>query len=213
MSNEDGRNSNFGRDIKIVFIGNISPGTTSRNEKYIHNKFDINCKATIAPDFSYKTVKKGDILYRIQLWDIPGQDRNPSLTRIFLTNAKGVIFCCEVKNKQSRYDILKWKKSFEDFFELEEMPMIIMENKCDLLGKEENYNDEFEELKNFGDNNNFTGVFRTSALNGYTIEKAIEFLLNESIKCFDEYDELERSDLESYRIKAHPNINKANRCC
>ena len=213
MSNEDGRNSNFGRDIKIVFIGNISTGKTSIIEKYIHNKFDINCKATIAPDFSYKTMKKGDILYRIQLWDIPGQDRNPSLTRIFLTNAKGVIFCCEVKNKQSRYDILKWKKSLEDFFELEEMPMIIMENKCDLLGKEENYNDEFEELKNFGDNNNFTGVFRTSALNGYNIEKAIEFLLNESIKRFDEYEELERSDLESYRIKAHPNINKANRCC
>ena len=46
-----------------------------------------------------------------------------------------------------------------------------MENKCDLLGEEEKYNDGIEELKQFSENNGFSGFFRTSALNGYNIEK------------------------------------------
>ena len=45
---------------------------------------------------------------------------------------------------------------------LDYVPIIIMENKCDLLGEEEKYNDGIEELKQFSEN---------SALNGYNIEK------------------------------------------
>ena len=214
MNDAKNNNTNFGRDLKIVLIGNISTGKTSIVERYLNNKFDIKCKATISPNFSYKIIKKDNILYRIQFWDIPGQDRSPSLTRIFCTNARGVIFCCEVQNKNSRDDILNWKKSLEGYLDLNNMPMIIMENKCDLLGEEEHYNDEFEELKNFSDNNNITGAFRTSALNGYNIEKAIKFLLDETIKNFDEEEELEKSYKEnSHKIVMEPKKNKDKKCC
>ena len=40
-----------------------------------------------------------------------------------------------------------------------------MENKCDLLGEEEKYNNGIEELKQFSENNNFSGFFRTRKSN------------------------------------------------
>ena len=69
---------------------------------------------------------------------------------------------------------------------LDYAPIIIMENKCDLLGEEEKYNDGIEELKQFSENNGFSGFFRTSALNGYNIEKAIDFLFDKMLDTLEE---------------------------
>ena len=67
----------------------------------------------------------------------------------------GIIFCCEVKNNN------KWKNSLESHIDLNNAPRIIIENKCDLLYEEEKYNDGIEELKQFSENNGFSGFFRT----------------------------------------------------
>lgn len=183
-SNEDQKN--YGSDLKIILMGNISTGKTSIIDRYIKNTFDEKIKATIMPDFSYKIMKRDDTFYRLQFWDIPGQDHNPNLTSIFCRNCQGIIFCCDVKVKKSRDDILKWKKSLESFIDIKNIPIILLENKCDLLGNEEKYNENIEDLKNFSENNKFSGFFRTSALNGYNIEKAIEFLVNNILTNLDE---------------------------
>ena len=51
----------------------------------------------------------------------------------------------------------------ESHIMLDYVPIIIMENKCDLLGEEEKYNDGIEELKKFSENNGFSGFFRTKS--------------------------------------------------
>ena len=71
------------------------------------------------------------------------------LTRIFCRYVNGKIFCCEAKNKKSKDDILIWKNSLADHINIESIPIIILENKCDLLGEHEQYNDGIEELKLF----------------------------------------------------------------
>ena len=40
--------------------------------------------------------------YRIQLWDIAGQDHNAKLTRTFAKNAHGAIVMCDATNINSR---------------------------------------------------------------------------------------------------------------
>ena len=51
----------------------------------------------------------------------------------------------------------------ESHIMLDYVPIIIMENKYDLLGEEEKYNDGIEELKKFSENNGFSGFFRTKS--------------------------------------------------
>ena len=204
----------FGVDIKIILIGNTSTGKTSIVDRYIKNIFDEKPRATIAANFSYKIIKKDETIFRLQFWDIPGQDRSPSLTSIFCRDAQGIVFCCDALNKKSREDILKWKKSLEGFIDITNLPIILMENKCDLLGEEEKYNDNIDELKIFSENNNFSGYFRTSALNGYNIEKAMDFLVNEVIRDLDKIENNNNQNDKNLtaKLKSPPKDDKT-RCC
>ena len=211
--NEDNRR--FGKDIKIIIVGNLSTGKTSIINRYTNDKFDPDCRATIAPEFSYKVIKVNGINFRIQFWDLPGQERNPIVTSLFCKDSHAVIFCCEVNNDKSRKDVLKWKESLKNNIKIDDIPKILVENKCDLLGSEENYNKDIEELKNFSEENNFSAFFRTSALNGYNVEKAIKFLVDETVNLLDE------KDIQSYKegnssminLNKSSKINDNKRCC
>ena len=169
-----------GGDLKIIIVGNSGIGKTSFVNKYILNKFAETYSPTIASQFSYKIIKIDDVIYRLQFWDIAGQDRNPETTGIFCKGAKGIILCCEVNNIKSREDTIKWKESIEKNIEIREIPIILIENKCDLLGnEEEDYNKNFNSLKAFAEENNINKSFRTSALNGYGVENSINYLIQE----------------------------------
>jgi len=133
--NEDNRR--IGTDLKIILLGNLSTGKTSIINRYIHNSFEVHCRATIAPEFSYKVIKMNGVIFRLQFWDLPGQERNPVVASLFCKDSNGVIFCCEVNNIKSREDILKWEESLNNNIEVENIPKILIENKCDLLGNEE----------------------------------------------------------------------------
>ena len=159
----------------------------------------------------------------MHFWDIPGQDRSPQITSVFCRDAQGFIFCCDALVKKSREDIITWKNSLENILDLSDIPLIILENKCDLLGKEENdYNKGVEELKKFSDENNCLGAFRTSALNGYNIENGINFLVDEIINKIEKEEEenkkmnkIENGGRKSIKLNEikESNNNKSNKCC
>ena len=48
----------------------------------MYSDFSEQHVATATVDFTLKLVKKGDITYRMQLWDIAGQDRFQNISRV-----------------------------------------------------------------------------------------------------------------------------------
>ena len=202
----------FGNDLKVILVGNASTGKTSIVDRYIKNIFINKKEATIAPNSLSKLIRKNNVIYRLHIWDIPGQDKSPALTSIFCKDSHGIIFCCDALVEQSRNDILTWIKSIKEFIDISDLPMIIMENKCDLLGDENDYNKGIEELKSFSDNNNFLGAFRTSALNGYNVENAINFLVDDII---NKIENNKSNNTPNTSIKLHETKEEQNskRCC
>jgi small GTP-binding protein len=220
MENSFEDSQRFGNDLKVILLGNVSSGKTSIVERYINNIFRDKLRATISPNFAYKLIKKNNTIYRVHFWDIPGQDRSPQITSVFCRDAHGFIFCCDALVKKSREDIITWKKSLENVLDTSDIPLIILENKCDLLGKENDYNKNIEELKKFSEENNFLGAFRTSALNGYNINNAINFLVDEIINKVEKEEEENKklNNKENGRKSLRLNeINvqkaKSNKCC
>jgi small GTP-binding protein len=209
----------FGIDLKIILIGNVSTGKTSIMDRFVNNMFNEKCRATIGPSFSHKIIKKNGVIFRLQFWDIPGQDRTPSLTSIFCRDSQGIVFCCEVNDQKSLNDILIWKKSLESFKDINEVPVILLENKCDLLGNnEEKYNENIDETIKFAENNDIDKVFRTSAKTGYNIGTAISFLIDEIFKTLKEDDfHIENSIFSNSSQKLNKNVHdksdKAQKCC
>ena len=202
----------FGNDLKVILVGNASTGKTSIVDRYIKNIFINKKEATIAPNSLSKLIRKNNVIYRLHIWDIPGQDKSPALTSIFCKDSHGIIFSCDALVEQSRNDILTWIKSIKEFIDISDLPMIIMENKCDLLGDENDYDKGIEELKSFSDNNNFLGAFRTSALNGYNVENAINFLVDDIINKI-ENNKSNNTHNASIKLNETKEEQKSKRCC
>ena len=204
-----------GRDLKLIIVGDSGTGKTSFVNKYILNKFAETYSPTIASQFSYKIIKIDDVIYRLQFWDIAGQDRNPETTGIFCKDTKGIVLCCEVNNNATRENTIKWKESIEKNIDIKEIPIILIENKCDLLGNEENdYNIKIDSLKNFGEQNNINKCFRTSALNGYGVEESINYLIREIVNSVDSQPNKEERDDIILKKEIHQQpVRKPNKKC
>jgi len=76
-----------GLDIKIIVVGNTNTGKTSFVHRWTKNNFTDLYKATIASEFSYKLYEVNGIFHKIHLWDIAGQDKSISVTRVFCSDA------------------------------------------------------------------------------------------------------------------------------
>ena len=173
---------NQNRDLKIIIVGDSGTGKTSFVNKYILNKFADTYQATIATQFSSKILEIDGITYRLQFWDIAGQDRSVTTTNIFCKNTNGVVLCCEINDKNTLNNTVIWKNSIEQNIDVTNVPMIIIQNKCDLLGSELEYNNGIEELQEFTERNGIKNCFRTSAMTGFGIQESMEYLINEIIK-------------------------------
>ena len=207
---------NQSRDLKIIIVGDSGTGKTSFVNRYILNKFADNYQATIATQFSSKILQLNGITYRLQFWDIAGQDRNVATTNIFCKNANGIVLCSEINDKKTLENTLIWKKSIEQNIDVTNVPMIIIQNKCDLLGNESEYNKGIEELKEFGEKNGVVNSFRTSALNGFGIKESMDFLINEIIKVTDFSDiETDENNRDTIDISDEPRSirGKNSECC
>ena len=166
--------------LKIIIVGDSGTGKTSIITRYIKQTFEPNNMATIVPLYSSKVLTINGNKYQFNIWDIPGQDRNPVVTRSFAQDAQGIIYCCEVK--KTKESLKSWEESLNSFTDTKEIPKIIVENKCDLLGDESFYNEDINILRETAKKLECFKFFRTSALNGYNVNGAFNALINEMIK-------------------------------
>ena len=92
-------------DIKIIIIGNCDTGKTSFCQLWVKQEFSEKYKATIMTDFNFKIYEYKGNLYKIQIWDIAGQDRSIQTTKV-LTN---LMFNCKIMSKFSeKQQIIFW---------------------------------------------------------------------------------------------------------
>ena len=166
--------------LKMIIVGDSGTGKTSIITRYIKQTFEPNNKATIVPLYSSKVLTINGNKYQFNIWDIPGQDRNPIVTRSFAQDTQGIIYCCEVK--KTKESLKSWEESLNSFTDTKEIPKIIVENKCDLLGDESFYNEDINILRETAKKLECFKFFRTSALNGYNVNGAFNALINEMIK-------------------------------
>ena len=197
--------------LKIIIVGDSGIGKTSIITRYTKEVFDPNNSATIVPVYAAKVLTINGNKYQFNIWDIPGQDRNPIMTRTFAQDTDGIIYCCEVNNENSRESLKSWEESLNSFIDTKDIPKIIVENKCDKLGDESLYNYDINTLRETGKNLRCFKFFRTSALNGYNVNEAFKTLINEMIKEI-KIKGIEYKHKKTIKLK-HKNQNTNPKCC
>lgn len=163
--------------FKVLVVGDIGTGKTSLIKRYVHNIFSAHYKSTIGVDFALKVIDWDDnTTIRLQLWDIAGQERFGNMTRVYYREAVAAIIVFDTTRTSTFEAVEKWKNDIQSkvFLQNEQpVPMILLANKCDLV-----YDEPMHCIwKKYADENNFSGIFMTSAKDDIGIDDAFNCIV------------------------------------
>lgn len=123
---------------KICLIGDPAVGKTSLIRKYVTDIFDDKYIGTLGTKVTKKRViiEKPTINYDLTLaiWDILGQKEFQRIQNMAYRGAKGVLLVCDLTRKDTLEGLKEWRDAIIQV--TEDIPSIILANKCDAEAKE-----------------------------------------------------------------------------
>lgn len=180
------------KELKIMIIGSSGAGKTSFVQRWTKGEFSDNYKATIISDFGFKIFNYNNELYRIQLWDIGGQDKSASMAKIFARDSHGCIVLTDILANEPPQQIMKWKEIVNEqstFIDNEKIPFLLIGNKIDLITNEEDKKKVDENTKEICNNYGFLAYFLTSAKESINVEESMNYLIEYIIERMNKFSE------------------------
>ncbi|XP_026189197.1 ras-related protein Rab-7L1-like isoform X2 [Mastacembelus armatus] len=165
-------------------------------------------------DFSVKLLKWSEKeKVRLQLWDIAGQERFISMTRIYYKGALGCIVMFDVTSSSSFLNCPHWKNDLDNKAMLpngNSIPCILLANKCDLAQRAVSA----ENIDKFSKANGFATWMETSVKENKNIEEAMRRLVKEILLVQSSLDQLQPGPQDS--VISHldnDNVGRGVNCC
>jgi len=144
-------NSNDGV-IKIVITGDSGVGKTNLITRYVYDSFNEFSNPTVGLDFALKNTIVAGQNISCQIWDTAGQEKMKSIASAYYKNANGSILVFDISNKSSFNRLSYWLSELRDNLNDQEVCIVLLGNKCDLVDKREV---AMEEAKAFAEQNGF----------------------------------------------------------
>eukprot|EP00040_Diaphanoeca_grandis_P015069 m.76735 g.76735 ORF g.76735 m.76735 type:complete len:212 (-) comp24928_c0_seq1:353-988(-) len=162
---------------KILVIGEPGIGKTSLIRRYVDNVFDKNYTATLGVDFALKVVPWDNGMHiQLQLWDIAGQERFSSMTRVYYKQATACIIIFDITRPPTLRAVARWKADLDGKASLpngDPIPCLLIANKCDLPERPI----PKEDIQALCDEQGFIGWIETSAKEDVNVSKAMRYLI------------------------------------
>lgn len=212
------------RELKIMIIGSSGAGKTSFVQRWTKGEFSEDYKATIISDFGFKIYNYNENLYRIQLWDIGGQDKSASMAKIFAKDSHGCIVVTDLSINETPSTIFNWKEIISEqstFIDDEKIPFVLIGNKIDLIRNEDDKVNVDNRTKTICKDYGFLNYFLTSAKEGININESMKFLIEYIIERMNKFSKDNHLEFGQKRkdsvklIKDNHAIRKEenNMCC
>ena len=209
-------NIDLSKGIKIILLGESGVGKTNLIRVTTGEEFEQNSMSSSSGSYKegfYISSTKKKFIYH--LWDTAGQEAYRSLNKIFIKNAKVVIFVYAIDNEQSFNELKYWIELAKA--ELgEDFVMGIVANKIDLF-EEQQVKEEV--AKDFAKKQKIK--FRaTSALTepmgfkSFLEELLIDYIKKIDPSCKDEVPTYGDNMDNSFSLKKqHNEHKKKKKCC
>jgi len=156
--------------IKVVIVGNGAVGKSSMIQRYCKGIFTRNYKKTIGVDFLEKHITASGEDVRLMLWDTAGQEEFDAITKAYYRGAQACVIAFSTTDHASFEAVKKWKRKVED--ECGHVPMVLVQNKIDLLHESQIDSHEVEKFAR----NTGLKLFRTSVKENLNIGRVFQHL-------------------------------------
>jgi len=171
--------------VKVVIVGNGAVGKSSMIQRYCRGIFTRNYKKTIGVDFLEKQLRIGGEEVRLMLWDTAGQEEFDAITKAYYRGAQACVVAFSTVDRASFDAVMKWKKKVED--ECGAIPMVLVQNKIDLVHEAEVYPEEVERLaKEFN-----MRLYRTSVKEDLNVDDVFQHLAENYVNKIKSFNDLE----------------------
>uniref|UniRef100_UPI00358DE7C8 ras-related protein Rab-33B n=1 Tax=Myxine glutinosa TaxID=7769 RepID=UPI00358DE7C8 len=129
-------NSQTIRIFKIIVIGEKNVGKTCLTFRFCGGGFPERTEATIGVDFRERSVEIEGERIKLQLWDTAGQERfRRSMIPHYYRNVHAVVFVYDVTRRDSFIGLPLWLEECQHHIATQDIPRILVGNKCDLRDK------------------------------------------------------------------------------
>lgn len=125
------REEDFEIAIKVVVVGNGAVGKSSMIQRYCKGVFTQEYKKTIGVDFLERQIDYDGEDVRLMLWDTAGQEEFDAITKAYYRGAQACVLVFSTTDRDSFKAIETWKRKVEN--ECGKIPMVIVQNKIDLI--------------------------------------------------------------------------------
>jgi Ras-related protein Rab-1A len=208
---ENNKNDKTLLTLKLLIIGDSRVGKTSLLLNYVEKIFPEAHISTLGVEYKEKEIIKDNYIIRLQIWDTAGEERFRSITKSIYRNANGILFVCDITNRESFKNIKNWIKDADNVDK--DIKGIIIGNKIDLDNERVV---SVEDLEEIGKKYNMPFI-ETSAKTGMNINKCFEVLIDELFKnknadeIKEEYLRKNKNDLSISTKKT--NVKEKGGCC
>lgn len=126
------------RSLKICMIGDFAVGKTALVDRFVHNRFSENYKATLGVQISkyrdeYDLDGQDKCILDLVLWDIEGNLASPALQKTYVTGAAGAVIVGDVSRPGHEDSMLRHGQLFQQH--CPGRPTAFAFNKTDLVPK------------------------------------------------------------------------------
>ena len=118
--------------FKIIITGDSGSGKSSLMSRFCKNFFNPRSVETIGMDLNLKTVKYGNKLVKLKIWDTSGQERFKCITDSYYHGSDGVLVVFDTAASNAHYDVEDWVFRAEKKCQ-KAVPVLVVANKIDKL--------------------------------------------------------------------------------
>ncbi|MCH7588506.1 MAG: GTP-binding protein [Chloroflexi bacterium] len=160
--------------LKVVVAGDGTVGKTSLIRRYCEGKFETTRVQTIGVDFQTQTVELRDIIVKLSIWDMAGQDRFAVMRAGFYRGSRASALVFDLTQEVSFGNLERWRG--EILGTVKEQPFLVVGNKVDLERRV-----SVEQANAFAASIG-ADYIETSALTGQGVPALFEFLAERAFR-------------------------------
>ena len=157
--------------FRVIIVGDTGVGKSCLLLRFSEDKFHEDHNVTIGVEFGTRSLKVGNQMVKLQIWDTAGQESFRSITRSFYRRADGVLLVYDVTARHTFENCSHWMEEIRNNGN-SDVIIFLVGNQTDLIQSGQIAEVSINDAEQFAKINNLSGFIETSAKANYNVEKA-----------------------------------------